>query len=166
MSWFRWFRRDDDRQLRREFEAHLAERVDDLREGGLSEAEARRQARREFGNAVLHLEDSRQVWHWRWLDDARRDTQYAVRTLARSPGFSSLAVLALALGLGVTTALFSIIDAVALRSPYPRPEEMVSIAIETVLSNGNRRPVSPSPSDVRRWRELGRIFSHVGTGRF
>jgi predicted permease len=167
MSWFRWFRRDDDeRQLRREVEAHLAERVDDLREAGLPEAEARQQARREFGNAVLHLEDSRQVWHWRWLDDARRDAQYAVRTLARSPGFTAVAVLTLALGIGMSAALFSVIDSALLRRlPYPDPEELVSITIETGPADHVDR-AAPSASDVRRWREIGRVFSHVGVGQF
>jgi putative ABC transport system permease protein len=162
MSWFRWFHREnDERQLRKEVEAHLAERVDDLREGGLSDAEARRQARREFGNAVLHLEDSRQVWHWRWLDDMRRDVRYSASTLARRPGFSAVAILTVALATGVSTALFSVIDAAILRPlPFPRPEEIVGASIETRREGFEDRPLhpSPSPSDMRRWRNAG-VFS-------
>jgi predicted permease len=165
MTWFRWLRREDDeRQLRREVEAHLAERVDDLRESGLSKAEARTQARREFGNAVLHLEDSRQVWHWRWLDDARRDAQYAVRSLGRTPGFTAVAVLTLALGIGLTTALFSVIDSALVRPlPYPDPEQLVEIEVEVPERAGGSNRYAPSLDDVRQWRGAG-VLSHVGAG--
>jgi predicted permease len=168
MRGLRWFRgEDDERQLRKEVEAHLAERVDDLRESGLSEVEARRQARREFGNAALHLENSRQVWHWRWLDDGRRDLQYAVRSLAHSPVFAGVATLTLALGIGVSTTLFSVIDSAFFRAlPYPNPGALVTIRVEEDRhQEAGSGGYAPSIVDVRTWRESGRVLSHVGVGR-
>ena len=72
-----------DRDLAQELEAHLEEKVDDLVEGGLPEAEAREQAKREFGNPIIYREISREVWGWVWLETLLQDLRYGVRTLRK-----------------------------------------------------------------------------------
>jgi putative ABC transport system permease protein len=85
-------------------------------------------ARQAFGNVTLLTETSREAWGWTWLDRLGQDLRYGVRTLAANPGFTATAVLSLALGIGANTAIFSIINALMLRSlPVPDPQTLVQI---------------------------------------
>jgi predicted permease len=133
-----WRRRDE---VKREIEAHIEERTDELIESGVSPEEARFQARREFGNATLLTESSREVWGWLWLDRLVQDLRYAARIMRRSPGFTAIAVLSLGLGIGANTAIFTLIDAVMLRTlPVKDPQRLVRI---TRVDNDGR-PLSVS----------------------
>ena len=93
-----------------------------------------------------------------------RDIRYG-SLLWRHRGFSAIAVLTLAVGIGVSTALFSVIDAALLRPlPYPHPEELVTVSVRET-TNGHTGSYGPSMADIRAWRESGRVFAHVGAGR-
>ena len=100
-----------DRELEREIRRHIAERVDDLVDGGMSTAEARRTALREFGNPVCCVEDSRSVWLIPWLVSLGQDVRYVLRTIRRQPVFSASVVLILTFGIGLVTALFTVFNA-------------------------------------------------------
>ena len=117
-----------ERDLERELHDHLERRVADLRQAGLGEHDARRQAAIELGGVEQVQEDVRETWTWRWLEDAVRDARYAARSLARSPGFTITAVASLAIGIGASAAIFSLLDQVLLRLlPVREPERLVLV---------------------------------------
>jgi predicted permease len=133
MSWFsrlrNQFRSDDvSRDIDRELEFHIAERTDELIAAGMRPADARREARRRFGHLGDHAERTRHRDLFGWLDTLASDLRYAVRSLRNAPAFAVAAILSIALGIGANTAIFSIIDAVMLKSlPVSHPQELVKI---------------------------------------
>jgi predicted permease len=123
-----WFRgKKADSELNAELRYHMERLVRDFVAAGMEPAEARRLARLEFGGIEQVKEECRDV-RGRWLQDIAQDLRYAARTLGRSPGFLVVSVLSLALGIGANTAIFSLIDAVMLRSlPVQDPQRLVQI---------------------------------------
>jgi putative ABC transport system permease protein len=114
--------------LAREINAHLALLEDKFLRDGLAPADAKLAARRAFGGVEQAKEHQRDARSFRWLDDARRDAAYAVRSLARSPGFTIAAVLTLSIGIGATTAIYSVVDRVLLQPlPFPDGDQLVIV---------------------------------------
>jgi putative ABC transport system permease protein len=137
-------RRDD--PVDEEIRSHLEMAVRDRMERGEARAQAEAAARREFGNVVTIKEVTRDMHPYRWLAQFGQDLRYAARLLARSPAFAIASTLSLALGIGATTALFQLIDAVQLRSlPVSRPHELARIRIANMDgARGNFSQVFPS----------------------
>src|SRR6266851_2659274 len=124
-----WFRRADlERGLDRELRYHIERKVSDLMRSGLPEPEARRRATLELGGLTQVREEVRDVWLARWLRDFLYDLRFSARSFLRSPSFTATAVLSLALGIGATTAIYSLVDQVILHAlPVREPERLVLI---------------------------------------
>jgi predicted permease len=117
-----------DRDLDEEIAAHLAMQEEEFRQRGMSAAQARAAARREFGGVARTAEVYRENRGLPWLDSAAKDLRYALRGLGRNPGFTAAAVLSLALGIGANTAIFSMYHALLLRMlPVSHPEQLVTL---------------------------------------
>jgi predicted permease len=152
-------------EIRDEIAFHLQMRAEEYTRDGLDPDEARRVAQRRFGNPAVIHDRGYDVRGGGLLETVLQDVRYGVRQLRRQPSFSIIAVLTLALGIGVSTALFSVIDAALLRPlPYPHPERMVTLLVEEATEGGPSR-FAPSPADIRAWRQAGGVIEHAGTGR-
>lgn len=117
-----------DDELRDEIDAHLAMRREWNERQGLSPADAKQAAQRQFGGALRALEDMRAVHRWIWLDQAVQDVRYSFRGFRHSLGFTAIAVATLAIGIGASTAMFSAIDPLLFRPlPYPHGDRLVSV---------------------------------------
>jgi len=119
------------RDIDREMAFHIAERTDDLVATGMTRRAAEREARRRFGNYGTQKERTRDTNIIAWLDVLAKDVRYAARALRASPAYTAVAVLSLGLGIGANTAVFSLVDAVVLRSlPVQHPEELVQVRLD------------------------------------
>ena len=139
-----------------EFESYLEEKTADLIEQGLPPAEARLRARREFGNVALLAEQSREALGWRWLDHLIQDLRYAARTLRRSPAFTVVAVLSLALGIGANTAIFGLLDTISWKMlPVREPEKLWAVGVQSAKP-GAPPSLSHSYPLYALWRDHSR----------
>jgi predicted permease len=141
---------------------HIERETQDNIDRGLAPEEARRQALLKFGNVALAKEDTRRVWAWAWLDEARQDLRYAARTLRKSPAFTTTAAATLALAIATNTAMFSVLDAVLLRPlPYRSPEQLAMVWTEDPTQN--LREGRSALWDVEQWRRQSQSFADMAT---
>ena len=123
------FRRDTlERDMQAEMREHIERATERFLHRGLAPAEAAREARREFGNVAYLQEEARDARGGRWLEELRRDARYCLRSLIKTPAFTIVAVVSLALGVGVNTAVFTMLRLALMPSPVDSPESLVTIA--------------------------------------
>ncbi len=149
-----------DRELDEELRSHVEMRTADNVAAGMSPEAARFDAQKRFGNTTLLKEDTRAVDIIGWLDECARDFRYALRMLQRSPGFTAVAVLTLALGIGANTAIFSVINSVLLGPlPYHDPGGLVMV---WESNSQHRNPHNTvSPPNFLDWQSRSTVFSSM-----
>jgi putative ABC transport system permease protein len=145
---------------------HIERETQDNIERGMSSEEARYAALRKFGNVTLAHEDTRAVWSPVWLDQLRQDIHFSVRSIARTPGFAVVAVLTLALGIGVNNAIFSIVNAVLVKPlPFQDSNRLVHILEHipaTMRFDGlPGRSDQIHANDFLEWQKRSQALSHL-----
>ena len=160
-----WFRirgrryQEDTAELAAHFE-QLRERLIDQ---GLSPEDASAAARRQFGNLTSLQEQSREMFSVPFLDHLFRDIHYALRNVGRSPGFTVVAILTIALGIGATAAVFTVVNGVLIKPlPYPDPESLVAVWHSAVIAGAVRNNANHSASMYVTYAENNRTFQEYG----
>ncbi|HLK65426.1 MAG TPA: ABC transporter permease [Bryobacteraceae bacterium] len=144
------------RNLERELSFHVRERADELQAAGMSEDEAVRDARRLFGNYTSQVERTREMDINGWLDSALRNLRLAVRALVKTPAFTTVVILTLALGIGANSAVFSAINAVLLRPlPFPEGDQLVK------LTQTRKQSPFVAPVRLEDWNRLSSTFQAI-----
>ncbi|SPF39109.1 conserved membrane hypothetical protein [Candidatus Sulfopaludibacter sp. SbA4] len=164
MDWLhRIFGRRAD-EIHEEIESHLDMCAELNASAGMPPREARTRARRQFGNAALVEEDDRPIHALQWIATIGQDIRYALRCFARSPVFTLAAVLTIALGIGASTAVFSVVDRILFRAlPYPDAGRLVSVGMLAPAADTNEfLPVSA----YLRFRQLQTPFSSMASFGF
>jgi predicted permease len=157
-----WHRQKRESELDEELQSHLQMAAQDRADRGETPEQARRTARRELGNVGLIKEVTREMWGWASLERLLQDLRYGLRMLAKSPGFTVIAILTLALGIGANTALFSVVNGVLLNPlPYPHPEQLVWLA----ESKPNFATGSISFPNFQDWQKNNQTFTSMGLSR-
>src|SRR5260370_9088188 len=147
--------------LSEEIQAHLEEKIEELVATGIPRKDATASARREFGNVTLVQEDSRAVWRWPSIENFLMDVRYALRMLRKNPGFTTVAVLPLALGIGANTAIFSCINAWIIK-PLPYPESDRLMVFESHdKKNGWTSEHITSPADFFDFQKQNTSFEQT-----
>jgi putative ABC transport system permease protein len=152
--WF-WRKSREERELDEELRFHLEQEAQLKRDRGQDPASAQR----DFGNVTLIRENTRAAWGWVRLEAAARDARFALRLLRKSPAFALTAIAVLALGIGATSAIFSVVNAVLLRPlPFPEPDRLVMVWEQ------NKKLGHPNVIQTQNfldWRARNKSFSRI-----
>jgi predicted permease len=150
-----------DDEMREELEAHLQMEIEANVDRGMTAEEARTVATQQFGNRTAIREASRDEWTFAGLETLVQDLRYGLRLLRRAPGFAITAIAIVALGVGATTAAFTVLDHVLLRPlPFPNPDRLVLL-----YQNAPARSIvrmEATPPNFEDWRTMNRSFSAMG----
>jgi len=164
MPWLRnlvrnlWHRGHVEQDLDQEVRAHVDLLVEQHTANGMNEIMARRAARLELGGADQVKEAVRDIRRGVWLEQSWRDLRYGVRTLRKTPGFTAVAVVTLALGIGANTAIFSAVDTILIRPlPYADPDRLVMVWEDATAAGFPRN--TPAPGNYTEWVRLSHVFT-------
>ena len=160
MNWLKqlFSRRRVYNDLSDEIQEHLEEKAEEFVASGMSRKEATAAARREFGNVTLLEQDSRAVWQWPSIESFIADIRYGFRVLRKNPGFTTVAIFTLALGIGANAAIFGLVDAALLRAfPFQEPQRLVHVW--TTDAAGDLH--TPSPAEYLALRKDSAAFERI-----
>jgi predicted permease len=164
MKWWQFKKRDAD--LERELRSDLELEEEEQREGGISDEEARYAALRAFGNPTLIREQTLAIWSWSWLESIARDLRLSLRTLRRTPGFTVIAILVMALGIGANVALFTIVRGVLLKPlPFQDPDRLVMLYEAGLHEDDTAGPNVVSGGMYDEWKKQNRSYSSLGLAK-
>jgi predicted permease len=163
MGWLKrigsiFYERHSERDLDEELQHHIELKTRENVEAGMSPEEARYAALCAFGGVEQKKEACRDTDRLRWVEDLIQDLRYGLRQLRRNPGFTAVAIITLALGIGANTAIFSVVNAVLLKPlPYPHPHQLV----EVWRTHGRGWVGSVSIPDLNDWQEQNTVFQGI-----
>ncbi len=146
-----------DRDLDEEMRLHIELREKELTANGFPASEAHMNARKNFGNTLALREASHDSWGWAWLEHLAQDLKFAFRMLRKNPGFTAVAVLTLALGIGANTAIFSVVNAILLQ-PLPIPDSSRVVVFHEAIPKINLVSNAVSPPDIHNYSKHTDIF--------
>jgi predicted permease len=155
-------RKQRERDLAEEIQSHLRLAAEDRIRNGESPDHASISARREFGNTTQIKEIARDIWGWTWLDRTVHDLRYGFRSFSRTPGATAVIILTLALGIGASTAIFSIIDAVLFKPlPYKDPARLVVVWDQEIHARGTSKLFTPY-QDFKQFQQAATSLDQIG----
>jgi putative ABC transport system permease protein len=153
------FRRERlDAEMTEEMRHHVELQTELNLKAGLNAEDARYAALRQFGNVAVIQEQARERRGWLWAEQVRQDVRCATRSLGKSPGFTAVALVTLALGIGANTIAFSVLNALLLHTPpYPQPESIVRI----YRTSANGLGGAHAPANFLDYRDQNTVFTHI-----
>ena len=158
MKW--WQIRERDADLERELQSDLELEEEEQRDNGKSPEEARIAARRAFGNTTLIREQTHEAWGWAPVEQLGQDLRYGFRQLLRNPGFTVVAVITLALGVALSTTIFSVVSETLLRKPPVKdPGTLCAISSRNLIKGNDLESVSVP--DFESWRKQNSVFESM-----
>jgi predicted permease len=161
-----WRRKKRDADLERELGSDLELEEEEQREAGISTEEARYAALRAFGNPALIREQTRAVWSWNGLESLARDLGFSLRTLRRTPGFTVIAILVMALGIGANVALFTVVRGILLKPlPFQDPDRLVMLHESGLQENDAKGYTTVSGGMYAEWKKENQSFSSLALAR-
>ncbi|MGA2259986.1 MAG: ABC transporter permease [Acidobacteriota bacterium] len=158
--WSRFGRRPGDEDLDEEIRAHLQIEIDERIESGMAPEQAHYAAQRKFGNVAMFREMTREVWHFGWWDHICQDVRIAARMLAKSRSFTFAAVLTLAIGIGSTTSIFSVVHAV-LYPEYSFSDPGRVVYVSSINLKRDQDTRAPSLVSFSDWRQRSDVFQEL-----
>ena len=149
-------------QLDSEISYHLERQMAENIHSGMSPADARIAAHRQFGNPALLRDQTRATWNWSWLESLLRDLRYAFRALRRTPGFTAVAIIIMALGIGANVALFTVVRCVILKPlPFEDPSRLVML-YETKLHDNDAPGYNLVAGGIySEWKKQNHTFTSI-----